>query len=497
MADDFDLSSLISPMRAAGLDSNDPRALALFAKMQGGGVGVPGAPDAAAPPVAPAASAQPVGVPPGSTPAPAPVLTGRPIAKPVVPGTVTPSGESQGTADDLAAQARSETALQEAQAKRAQDLRDPATGKLLQEYRPSIGQRIVRGLEGFARGGVRGALDAKYGAPNQAGQQELRREDSDIAMGQQSLAEQARRFKERQEAARADRLEAQANQPPKQTPEKPERVVDAAGHVHYVTPSQIEQSGQYFDPSTYNKENAPDRVPTTYEQTVIAAENEKEPNGPLHRGAQRMIDTEKKKFQAANPGRQPTDMELWNQAFQSEYGRKPNAEEIASRKVAGGGTAGGAAARPVSDAGNRAKLTAIEKEKDIALRQGTDKYKFDGTNWVNRKDAEDTMTPAEWRQSRQDIQDAYENKRATETGQEQGHVTLDKDGNYPPAAAPAATPAAPTSAAPQRPAPQNNQQPKIPTKADSPSASEGRRNPKTGEEAYKINGKWYKASELK
>ena len=49
---------------------------------------------------------------------------------------------------------------------------DPATGKPL--YKPTVGQRIVRGLEGFAAGGIPGVLDPKrygataYGAPNAA-----------------------------------------------------------------------------------------------------------------------------------------------------------------------------------------------------------------------------------------------------------------------------------------------------------------------------------------
>ena len=39
-----------------------------------------------------------------------------------------------------------------------------------------------------------------------------------------------------------------------------------------------------------------DKAPTNYEQTVIAAENEADPNGPLHRAAKEMRDTEVKKY---------------------------------------------------------------------------------------------------------------------------------------------------------------------------------------------------------
>ena len=41
-------------------------------------------------------------------------------------------------------------------------------GKLLPQYRPSVGQRIVRGVQGAAQNGIRGVLTAPYGAPTDA-----------------------------------------------------------------------------------------------------------------------------------------------------------------------------------------------------------------------------------------------------------------------------------------------------------------------------------------
>jgi hypothetical protein len=60
---------------------------------------------------------------------------------------------------------------------------DPKTGKLLEEYKPTFGQRLMRGVEGFARGGVLGAVNPEmtgakaYGAPNKF-----------LAIGQQQAA---------------------------------------------------------------------------------------------------------------------------------------------------------------------------------------------------------------------------------------------------------------------------------------------------------------------
>ena len=222
---DFDLSSVVSPMRAAGLDPQDPRALALFKNLAGGGVGMPGADNAAAP--SPSSLSTPA--------APAP-------AAPAVPASVSPSGQPStsdigrialsramgemnslpSAADELSQENSAEARLQADRAKLGQNLRypvrqgDPNSGKMLPEYRPSVGQRILRGVRGavvgLGTGGIPGAIrgavapdstwgGTAYGAPNTAGQQELRNERGAVIGDQQSLNEMAARFKERREAA--------------------------------------------------------------------------------------------------------------------------------------------------------------------------------------------------------------------------------------------------------------------------------------------------------
>jgi hypothetical protein len=400
--------------------------------------------------------------------------------------------------EELAKEEELEKKLQADQAQRATNLRDPS-GKLQPQYKPTGWQKFGRGVEGaalgLAEGGLRGAIAGGinpdltnpgkgYGDPNRAGQQELGRESATVAADQQSLSELKNRFKEAQESAygkskledavtRAERAEAAANKPGKEPTTQEAFTIQTAKLLY---PDNPEAQQKYID-----DHGATGRLkgPTNYESTVIAAQNEKEPNGPLHRAAQEMRDTEIKKFKASNSGRQPTDTELWNQAFKTEYGRAPNAEEIASRKVSGGGLAGEAAGRPgktqdrtAFDAKWNSQFNTMEKKYD-ARKNAIDK---DPDMGADQKKAQLQQIEAERESEKLGIQNEKD-KAAEQSGVYSGQPT------------------APTGNAP-RPAPQNNQN-KLPSKADIPNASEARRNPSTGEEAYKINGKWYRASQLK
>lgn len=149
--------------------------------------------------------------------APSPTPTPTPPSTPVVPASVTPSGKGfydqgqQGALDQAQAaqkvtsrwQSRPlpsettdpiETQLENSQ--RPTPLRG-ADGSILPQYRPSAGQRIVRGIKGFAQGGIPGVLGANYGAPNDVyqSQEATRRAQVDAL---------AQRLKYRQGANTAD-----------------------------------------------------------------------------------------------------------------------------------------------------------------------------------------------------------------------------------------------------------------------------------------------------
>lgn len=82
-----------------------------------------------------------------------------------------------------------------------QNPNDPKTGKLRDEYKPSFGQRLVRGVEGFARGGVFGAVDPTlggaqaYGAPNKEYGYDKQQAAGRVAGADQQLTNAAANYK--------------------------------------------------------------------------------------------------------------------------------------------------------------------------------------------------------------------------------------------------------------------------------------------------------------
>lgn len=76
-------------------------------------------------------------------------------------------------------------------------------------------------------------------------------------------------------------------------------------------------------------------MPKTYEELVIKAKQEKDPEKKkaYEAAATELRDTEVRKFRAGNSGRAPTDLEVWLNAFKKDNNREPTAEEIAERHV--------------------------------------------------------------------------------------------------------------------------------------------------------------------
>lgn len=90
---------------------------------------------------------------------------------------------------------------------------DPQTGKTRPEYKPSFGQRLMRGVEGFAGGGVLGVVDPRvggapaYGAPNKEYGYDKRQAADRVAGADQQLTRAAANWK-----ARNDQLKAIAQE---------------------------------------------------------------------------------------------------------------------------------------------------------------------------------------------------------------------------------------------------------------------------------------------
>ncbi len=163
-----------------------------------------------------------------------------PGVKPTVPGSVTPDGSpttpnlKDMNTDTLATQAAVyksaadqtqrlnsepdiDTLLAPDRAKLAQDTARanaspyvPGSSKLLPNYRPSLGQRIVRGVDGFARRGIFGVVDPTigggdaYGAPNNLYRGQVAQAQKDAGADKATIADKLASWKERQNGIRAN-----------------------------------------------------------------------------------------------------------------------------------------------------------------------------------------------------------------------------------------------------------------------------------------------------
>lgn len=219
-----DLMPSASPLASAGIDPDDAVAnreqvMAQLAAKQNGMTHpvantsgtIPELVAAAPTPSWLSGATAPAVAPKGPPATNAPTPASEPPSAPSVPGVVTPSGNSS-TPTPNYYQAGQAGALDSATAAQGNARRwqsrplpsattDPiedkieaastptqgrdAQGNLLPQYRPSVGQRIVRGVQGFAQNGLRGVLTAPYGAPNDAYQgQEAQRQAQLAAMRQ-------------------------------------------------------------------------------------------------------------------------------------------------------------------------------------------------------------------------------------------------------------------------------------------------------------------------
>jgi len=309
-----------------------------------------------------------------------------------------------------------------------------------QQYRPTVGQKILRGLQGVARGGVLGPLAVDYNAPN-------RQYGRDVAA----------------QTSRVGGIDQQINEARKAWEDASGRIGKEAGLARDVATSYADVSKQIAEQEQAENTAALDAAkvkqdeaaaakagkPTNYEQTVIAAQGETDPNGPLHRAAKEMRDTEVRKFKATNSGRQPSELELWKQAFHTEYDRDPTAEEIASKRVAGGGTAGGAVAKPANLPARAQSREAFEMHWSKRLGPGSSverKYDAQRTAVVKDTDMNDAQKKAKFDQieaERDDEKQKLQDEKDAEAAQY---------GVYNQPAAGAPSPVAPAQPAAARPA---------------------------------------------
>lgn len=157
------------------------------------------------------------------------LASAAPAATPAVPAGVTPTGDASGTpswADlqrqnvtkGMASLDRGDASLQAMQnapdlgsqtadleAQRANDAAPISAydqnGKVQSQYKPSFGQRLMRGVGAFARGGIIGAVDPEavgataYGAPNKQFTRDVDQQGQRVKSDDQQLANAAANWK--------------------------------------------------------------------------------------------------------------------------------------------------------------------------------------------------------------------------------------------------------------------------------------------------------------
>jgi len=487
------LDAIVSPLRARGIDPEAVRANPALLQQVLGRAGGPG-PAAGLSQVAPQASAAP------STPvtaAPASVSpSGQPstqdIGRTMLERSAKELQSVPSISDELAQEKALEERRQAAQGVLAQNLRDPQTGKLLPQYRPGIGQRIRAGLSSGK--GIISSLVDPNPAPNLAGQQELRREQGNVAAADQSLNELARRFKESREAAtgfasQGTALAREENVARDRETPKP-YYNQKTDSIQMLTAAQVNaaEPGTLLPAEAGVKAQATDKTPTNYASAVIAAHSEKDPNGPLH---QSVIEMEKheRSLQPPSAGHTMSKEELWHNAFVREFKREPSAAEVMSAGIAGAGLAGGAAA---------GKKNGPDRIKTVdAFNAYWKKDEFDPMEKkydAQRKSAKADFDAKDLSQDQFDAKNAQiEAERASEKQQIQ--VRKDTEAERYNVYSQPQTPAGPAPGGKLQPPPAAS---KSLSRAEAAQlATSVRRNPNTGEHAYLVGGKWYKESELK
>jgi hypothetical protein len=227
MADDSvyaDLLDSLSPLTTAGIDPDQARMdrAGTMAKLTNSGVAAPwweqpqqgqqGPTQMASATPPPQPSAVPAGVTPSGKPSLADNNAGTIGLMQSDYAKASKDVDAEANQPDLA------TTTAPLQTQRTKDATainayDPQTGKVLDKYKPSFGQRLMRGVEGFAGGGILGAIDPKlggaeaYGAPSQQYGRDVQQQQGRVASDDQQLKNAADNWK-----ATSDRLKQIANE---------------------------------------------------------------------------------------------------------------------------------------------------------------------------------------------------------------------------------------------------------------------------------------------
>ena len=322
------------------------------------------------------------------------------IASVTPPSTTPPRLISTGLNDPnrIPSPGPSTTAALDPLMKRRAELLSPDVTKTHPEFKMPLWQRIVGSAANFARGfgGYRGepiyvgpgATNRRYGQAVEQTNQQIA-DTEKIGGINQKLYEDA--IKQAYES---------------QVGEARQRTAEAQGERSKAYGEIADVKGQLVSAQQ-------DALSAKAERDRAAAGKSEDPIGQRIKEADRIgLKGEERKYYLANgklkeaTDRQPTELEEWRAAFRQQYGREPNADEIANRKSR-----------------NASKADQIEKDKETELSKAEDKatkriekaqqlYKFQ----PKQLEAEKQAAYADLEKDKQRIQSSYET-RATQNAQ--------------------------------------------------------------------------------
>jgi len=388
-----------------------------------------------------------------------------PAPPPAVPAGVTPSGNATKPTDLAGANAATIALMQSDYGRASQDVQNEANqpseaatiapleqqrvnaanrqvelqnpydkdGKLLPEYKPSFGQRLVRGVEGFARGGVFGVVDptiggAKaYGAPNK----ELGIDQTQAA-GRVAGADQQLQNAKDAWKAQTDRLAKIALD---------RRSLATTGKD--VTGASIDQQKIPIDQQRANQEG----MPKTLDEAIAQMNAEQDPTkkAALKATVDQMTQTAKELKPPRQPGEQPTEGMVRYQDLKAAAVRENNGKPLSTEQLAKLSTdlsmsqkPQGAIPQPLADRIKARKDAAMQKAQQNLSANSAGKGEYGQEDFVR------------------DMNQAQQNFEASieDAGGTVNHMEMQPDLSWKqesPASAPQAPAATPQAAAPPPP----------------------------------------------
>jgi hypothetical protein len=430
------LEGVISPLSAKGMDPdeavvNRDAALARIVGNAQPQVNVGGQPTPASQPPTPVQPPANDGVPGAVTPSGSPQKTWKDYANKALQGQLDATGAA---ADDLKKWQslpdpnEAIAPLEEQRSKAAQYI-DP----MQKQYRPSVGQRILRGVQATLTGGLPGAVTANYGAPNKQYGRDVQKQNQTVGGLDQQISVARKNYEDA-----SNRLKALAQEQGKVATGYKD-VASGAGEMQKDETTAAKNANETPEAKAKEKGLV---TKEEYEQRSKILQSDptmaKQPGGAkaYYLATGRLPDPRQATAEEVMFGK---SLQAWERD-PANKGKVPTVDDMNKIVAASKGNVGKGAGGNNVPAGTRVR---IESDKDNAIAKAKKDFQ-DGISDFNQYI--DT-----WQQA----QNRYENEISAATNSDVPHVDIasnvDAQGNWkgPQPASPVAPATQPTPAAPK------------------------------------------------